>query len=174
MSAQQTQNPMRAARIEKVTVNIGVGEGGEKLQKAEKVLEMITGVKPARTLSKVTNRDWGLREGAPIGVRVTLRGEPADAFMKKALDIRQFKVPDYSFDDGGNLNFGVSDYTDFPGQKYDPEIGIFGMDIAVTINRPGTRVARRRLEARKIGKKHRVTREEAMELMRQKFNVEVI
>jgi large subunit ribosomal protein L5 len=173
MSA-QTANPMRQARIEKVVVNIGVGEGGEKLQKAEKVMEMITGKKPARTLSKVANRDWNLRVGAPIGVRVTLRGEDAQAFIKKALDIRQFKVPDYSFDDGGNLNFGVPDYTDFPGQKYDPEIGIFGMDIAVVIARPGNRVKNRRLEKRRIPAEHKVTREEAMELMRTQFNVEVI
>ncbi|HET6405770.1 MAG TPA: 50S ribosomal protein L5 [Candidatus Thermoplasmatota archaeon] len=167
-------NPMRVPRIEKVVVNIGVGEGGEKLQKAERVMEMVTGVKPARTISKVSNRDWGLREGTPIGVRVTLRGEQAEEFVKRALDIRQFKVPDYSFDDGGNLNFGVSDYTDFPGMKYDPEIGIFGMDIAIVIARPGNRVKNRRLEARKIGKEHKVTREEAMALMTAKFNIEVI
>jgi len=167
-------NPMRVPRIEKVVVNIGVGEGGEKLQKAERVMEMVTGVKPSRTLSKVTNRDWGLRVGAPIGVRVTLRGEEAEAFIRKALDIRQYKVPDYSFDDGGNLNFGVADYTDFPGMKYDPEIGIFGMDVAVVIERPGGRVRRRRLESRKVPKEHKVTREEAMELIKAKFNVEVI
>ena len=168
------ENPMRVPRIQKVVVNIGVGEGGEKLQKAERVVEMVTGVKPARTLSKVTNRDWGLRVGSPIGVRVTLRGEEADAFIRKALDIRQFKVPDYSFDDGGNLNFGVADYTDFPGMKYDPEIGIFGMDIAIVMERPGGRVARRRLEKRKVAKEHKVTREEAMEVMKARFNVEVI
>ena len=64
-----TANPMLQPRIEKVVVNIGVGEGGDKLVKAEKVMQMITGKKPARTLSKVTNRDWGLREGSPIGGR---------------------------------------------------------------------------------------------------------
>ena len=168
------ENAMRAPRVEKVVVNIGVGEGGDKLVKAEKVMQMVTGRKPARTLSRGTNREWGLREGSPIGIRVTLRGEEADAFIKKALDIRQFKMPDYSFDDGGNLNFGVPDYTDFPGQKYDPEIGIFGMDIAIVIARPGNRVKNRRLAPRKIPRHHKVTREEAMVLMQTKFNVEVI
>jgi large subunit ribosomal protein L5 len=169
-----TANPMLKPRIEKVVVNIGVGEGGDKLQKAEKVISMVTGGKPSRTLSKVTNRDWNLRLGAPIGVRVTLRGDEADAFLRKALDIRQFKVPDYSFDAGGNLNLGIPDYTDFPGMKYDPEIGIFGMNIAVVIERPGGRVARRRLQARKVPRHHKATREEAMDLLREKFNVEVI
>jgi large subunit ribosomal protein L5 len=107
-------------------------------------------------------------------VRVTLRGDAADEFLRKALDIRQFKMPDYSFDDGGNLNFGVPDYTDFPGMKYDPEIGIFGMDIAVVIERPGGRVRRRRVAARKVPREHKVTRDEAMALMKQKFNLEVI
>lgn len=168
------QTPMMQPRIEKVVVNIGVGEGGDKLQKAEKVMEMVTGAQPSRTLSKVANRDWGLRVGGPIGVRVTLRGEAAEAFIRKALDIRQFRVPDYSFDDGGNLNFGVPDYTDFPGMKYDPEIGIFGMDIAIVIARPGNRVKSRRLKARKIPREHKVSREEAQQLMTSKFNVEVI
>lgn len=174
MGRYKYDNPMRVPRVEKVVVNIGVGEGGEKLQKAEKVMEMVTGVKPARTISKGSNREWNLREGTPIGVRVTLRGDEAEAFVKKALDIRQFKIPDYSFDDGGNLNFGVADYTDFPGMKYDPEIGIFGMDIAIVIARPGNRVKMRRLRARKIPAEHKVTREEAMALMAAKFNVEVI
>ena len=174
MGSYKYDNPMRVPRIEKVVVNIGVGEGGEKLQKAEKVMEMVTGGKPARTMAKVSNREWGLREGTPIGVRVTLRGEEAEAFIRKALDIRQFKVPDYSFDDGGNLNFGVADYTDFPGMKYDPDIGIFGMDIAIVIARPGNRVKSRRLGARKVPAEHKVAREEAMALMTAKFNVEVI
>lgn len=168
------ENPMRVPRIMKVVVNIGVGEAGEKLQKAERVMEIITGVKPARTMSKVNNRDWGLRTGLPIGVRVTLRGEAADAFLRKALDIRDFKIPNYSFDDNGNLNFGISDYTDFPGQRYDPEIGIFGLDIAIVIERPGGRVRRRRILSRKVGTGHRVAREEAMALMKQQFNIEVI
>ncbi len=167
-------NPMRVPRISRVSVNIGVGEGGEKLQKAEKVLQMITGVTPCRTLSRVTNRDWGLRVGSPIGVRATLRGPAADEFLNRALDIRQFKVPNYSFDDGGNLNFGVPDYTDFPGMKYDPEIGIFGMDIAVVIERAGSRVKTRRLKARRVPPHHKVMRDEAMALMTAKFNVEVI
>lgn len=167
-------NPMQAPRLSKVIVNIGVGEGGEKLQKAERVLEMVTGVKPSRTLSKVTNRDWGLREGTPIGCRVTLRGDAAKEFVRKALDIRQFKVPEYSFDDYGNLNFGVPDYTDFPGMRYDPEIGIFGMDIALVIERPGSRIKRRRLRATKVPAHQRLSRAEGMAYMKKEFNVEVI
>ena len=60
-------------RITKVTINIGVGEGGQRLQLAEQVLELMTGQKPVRTLSKSTNRDLGTRVGGPIGCKVTMR-----------------------------------------------------------------------------------------------------
>ncbi|MEC7703904.1 MAG: 50S ribosomal protein L5, partial [Candidatus Thermoplasmatota archaeon] len=66
-----TENPMLTPRITKVTVNIGVGEGGNRLVLGERVLELVTGLSPVRTLSKKTNRDMGTREGAPIGCKVT-------------------------------------------------------------------------------------------------------
>ncbi|HNX47086.1 MAG TPA: 50S ribosomal protein L5 [Methanomassiliicoccales archaeon] len=169
-----SENIMRLPRIEKVVVNMGVGESGDRLIKAQKVIEMVTGQKSKQTVSKVTNRDWGIREGQPIGCVVTLRGAKADDFLKRAFTIRENRIASYSFDREGNLSFGVPDYTDFSGMKYDPEIGIFGMDISVSIQRPGKRVARRRVMRRSIPHTHRMTRPEAMEFIKQKFNVEVI
>lgn len=169
-----SDNVMRLPRIEKVVVNMGVGESGDRLVKAQKVIEMVTGQKSKQTISKVTNRDWGIREGQPIGCIVTLRGEKAESFLKRAFTIRENRIASYSFDREGNLSFGVPDYTDFSGMKYDPEIGIFGMDISVSIQRPGKRVARRRVMRRSIPHTHRMTRPEAMEFIKQKFNVEVI
>jgi len=169
-----SENIMRLPRIEKVVVNMGVGESGDRLIKAQKVIEMVTGQKSKQTVSKVTNRDWGIREGQPIGCVVTLRGAKADDFLKRAFTIRENRIASYSFDREGNLSFGVPDYTDFSGMKYDPEIGIFGMDISVSIQRPGKRVARRRVMRRSIPHIHRMTRPEAMEFIKQKFNVEVI
>ena len=69
----ESANPMLSPAITKVTVNIGVGEGGRRLQLAEKVLEVLTGMTPSRTLSTKTNRDLGTRKGAPIGCKVTIR-----------------------------------------------------------------------------------------------------
>jgi len=134
---------MRDLHIDKVTVNIGVGEAGEKLVKAQKVLEMVTGQKSVQTISKTVNRDLGIRVGMPLGCKVTLRGEAADSFLKRALLIRENRVYEYSFDRDGNMSFGISDYTDFDGMKYDPEIGIFGMDVNVVIRRVGGPVSRR-------------------------------
>ncbi|HEV8359776.1 MAG TPA: 50S ribosomal protein L5, partial [Candidatus Thermoplasmatota archaeon] len=167
-------NVMRHPRLEKVVVNIGVGEGGEKLIKAEKVLGMVTGKKPVRTLSKVNNREWGLKPGMPIGAKVTLRGDDARAFLKKAFDVRNGIVPWYNFDDGGNLNFGVPDYTDFPGMKYDPDIGIYGMNITAVISRAGARIRGRRLLRSRIPGRQRVDREEATAWVAKEFGVQVV
>ena len=165
---------MRQLRVEKVVVNIGVGEAGERLVKAQKVLEMLTGQIPLVTTSKTTNRDLGIREGMPIGCKVTLRHDTAEEFLKRALWIRENRVAEYSFDPEGNLSFGISDYTDFEGMRYDPEIGIFGMDVNVIIQRPGYRVTKRRILKRRLPHRHRVTREEAMDFMKEQFAVEVV
>jgi len=165
---------MRDLHVEKVVVNIGVGEAGERLAKAEKVLEMVTKQKPVETLSKTVNRDLGIREGMPLGCKVTLRGDAAVDFIKQALSIREMRVPEYSFDKEGNMSFGISDYTDFEGMKYDPEIGIFGMDISVVLRRPGNRITQRALLKRRIPKSHRVDRDEAIQYMKDNFQVQVI
>ena len=165
---------MRDLHVEKVVVNIGVGEAGERLVKAEKVLEMVTGQKPVETISKTVNRDLGIRQGMPLGCKVTLRGQVAEDFVKKALVIREMRVPEYSFDKEGNMSFGISDYTDFEGMKYDPEIGIFGMDISVVLRRPGNRITQRALLRRRVPKSHRVCRDEAIQFMKDKFEVEVV
>jgi large subunit ribosomal protein L5 len=165
---------MRDIRVEKVVVNVGVGEAGEKLVKAQKVLELVTKQKSVQTLSHQAVRDWGVRRNMPIGTRVTLRGEAADVFLKAALEIRNNRLPGYSFDPRGNVSFGIQDYTDFPGMKYDPEVGVFGMDVAVSLQRPGFRIARRRVRARKIPRRHRVSREEGMTFMKDRYKVEVV
>ena len=167
-------NAMREIRVDKVVVNIGVGEAGERLVKAQKVLEMVTGQKSVQTISKTVNRDLGIRVGMPLGCKVTLRGEAAEDFIRKALPIREMRVPVYSFDKEGNMSFGITDYTDFDGMKYDPEIGIFGMDISVVLRRPGNRITKRALLKRRIPKDHRVNRDEAIQYMKDKFKVEVV
>lgn len=167
-------NPMTQPRIAKVTVNIGVGEGGEKLQKAEKVLAKLTGHKPVRTLGKEMNRELGVRLGEPIGCKVTLRGQDAEKFVSRALYTRKNKVYEYSFDNQGNLQFGVTDYTNFEGERYDPDIGVFGMDVCITLEKPGHRIKRRRSLTRVVPDHHRVSRDEAKAFLVPKFSIEVV
>jgi large subunit ribosomal protein L5 len=167
-------NSMREIGIKKVVVNIGVGEAGEKLIKAERVLELLTHRKPVRTLSRTTNKDLGIRKDMPIGCKVTLRGEPAYDFLKGAFWVKENKIADYSFDPQGNFSFGIGDYTDFQGMKYDPDIGIFGMDISVTLGRSGDRVKERRIAKGKIPKHHRLSQKEARDFVKSKLSVEVV
>ena len=163
-----------APKIDKVTINIGVGEAGERLNKAETVLNSITDHKPIETLSRTTNKDWAIRKDMPIGCKVTLRGKDADEFLKQALGTRENKMADYSFDDEGNLSFGIPDHTLFKSQKYDPKIGIFGMDICITMKKPGYRVKRRRIASRRVPQRHRVKKEETKKFFSETFKVEVI
>ena len=167
-------NPMKDIRLEKAVINIGVGDAGERLLKAEKVLQMVTKRKPIRTIAKTTNRDFGIRRGMDIGVKVTLRGTEAEEFVKTALWIRENRIADYSFDPEGNFSFGIQDYTDFPGMKYDPEIGIFGLDISVVLTRPGKRVAKRRVLRGSVPTHHRIARHEGIEFVKSRFSVEVV
>jgi large subunit ribosomal protein L5 len=160
--------------VAKVVVNIGVGQSGDRLEKAEKILKELTGATPVRTISRKTVRDWNLREGMPIGCKVTLRGERAVEFAKRCLWPRENRVPEWSFDREGNLQFGVADHTGLEGQKYNPDIGVFGMDLALTVERPGYRIKRRRLLTRHIPSRHRVTREEAKAFLKQQLNLEIM
>ena len=171
----ETVNPMLSPSITKVTVNIGGGEGGKRLQLAEKGLEVLTGMKPSRTLSMKTNRDLGTRKGAPIGCKVTIRGqEKISSFLKDAFWVRDGTLPSYNFDSQGNLSFGISDYTDFPDQKYDPDIGIFGMDVNVVLERPGHRISRRRRRKSRVSKDHRISREESKEWFSSNFELNIV
>src|SRR5439155_1286336 len=79
----------------------------------------------------------------------------------------------YSFDPRGNFSFGIQDYTDFPGMKYDPEIGVFGMDVSVSLQRPGWRVSRLANRPRPVPRRHRVSPAEGFQFMKGRFKAEV-
>ena len=166
--------PMLKPKIAKVVVNISVGKSGEPLEKATKVLKELTGQSPCKRKAKKTIRDFGIRRGEPIACMVTLRKHRAMEFLKKVLPVVDNKISKESFDKYGNFAFGVKEHIEIPGVKYDPEIGIFGMDICVSLSRPGYRVKERRLEKAEIGSKHRLTPEEAMIFVKETLGVEIV
>ncbi len=166
-------NPMKQVRIEKVTVNMGVGQAGEELKKGTEILSRITGKKPVQTICKVRQPTWGLRIGLPIGVKVTLRKSAAQEFLKTALAAKDNKLPARCFDKFGNFGFGIKEYIDMPGAKYDPKLGIRGFDVLVTLQKPGFRIKRRKIRTQKVAKNHTVKPEEAMDFVKQTFNVAV-
>jgi len=168
------ENPMLKPRIEKVTVNISVGKSGEPLEKAMKVLEDLTGQKPCTRRARKTIRDFGIRRGEPIACLITLRKEKAQEFLKRVFHATENKISSRSFDLVGNFSFGIKEHIDIPGTKYVPELGITGMDITVTMERPGYRVKRRHRAKSGISTKHLLTAKESMLFLNKDFGVEIV
>jgi len=170
---QKASNPMHGLHIDKVVVHMGVGESGEKLLKATDIMKTITGNNPVRTIAKKTQPAFGIRKGAPIGCRVTLRGTKAGEFLATALNIIERRLSPGQFDRRGNFSFGIEEHTDFPGMSYDPQIGIYGMDINVVLARNGVRISRRKREQKKLPEKQHVTVEDAILFLKAQYKVEV-
>ncbi|NLM30002.1 MAG: 50S ribosomal protein L5 [Methanomicrobiales archaeon] len=164
---------MKEIYIDKVIVHMGVGESGEKLVRAEELVKQITGQKPVRTIAKRTQPAFGIRKGAPIGCKVTLRRANAEKFVEMALDIIERHLATHQFDQTGNFSFGIEEHTDFPGMAYDPAIGIYGMDVNVVLERKGARIARRGVARRKLPNEQKVKKDEAIAFMRERYQVEV-
>ena len=166
-------NAMRRAFIRKVVLNIGVGKSGEAVERASKVLQQLTGQKPSQRKAKDSIRDFGVHRGEPIGLKVTVRGDGTKELISRLLAARDKKMADSCFDDKGSVSFGLKEHIEIPGTRYDPEIGIWGMNVSVLLERPGGRVSRRLHKPGRIGKKHVVGREEAIAFFKDQFGVVV-
>ncbi|MFC6989340.1 50S ribosomal protein L5 [Haloplanus sp. GCM10025708] len=162
---------MREPSIDKVVVHMGVGEGGRELADAEDILESVTGQQSVRTSAKRTIAEFGIRQGDPIGAKVTLRGDDAREFLETALTIVDLSRS--QFDDTGNFSFGVTEHTEFPSQEYDPNVGIYGLDVTVNLVRPGYRVTKREKASRAIPARHRLSVDDAVRFLEANFDVEV-
>lgn len=179
MSMEETRkkwqsNPMVKPRIEKVTVNMAVGKSGEILEKATRVLKQLAGQQPCKRNAKMTIRDFGIRKGEPIACIVTLRKEKAKEFLKKAFYTVDNRISKEKFDNFGNFSFGIREHIEMPDTKYVPELGIHGMDVCVTLCRPGYRVKNRRRAKSNVGSKHMLAPEETMLFIKDEFGVETV
>ncbi len=168
------QGGIRDVRIGKLVLNIGVGRSGEAIERARRVLEDLVSQKASFRKAKKSIRDFGVHKGEPIGMMVTLRRQKAEDTLKLLLQSRENRISASSFDDFGNCSFGIKEHIEIPGVRYSPEIGIFGMNASVVLERAGYRVARRTRTPGKIGKNHRVNKEESVAFFKKKFNVEVV
>ena len=157
--------------IEKVTLNLGVGAAGENLEKAKKLLEMVAKQKPIETKGKKRIPTWNVRPGVPIGAKVTLRGKKAEEVLSTLLDSIDRKLKKGNFDELGNISFGIHEYIDIPGFKYDPDIGMLGFDVNVTLQKWGYRVKKRKMRTAGVPRKHALRKEEAMEYFKKRLNV---
>jgi large subunit ribosomal protein L5 len=167
------EEPMTKPYIAKVVANIGVGSGGDNMGPALKLLEKLTGKKPVQTYSKHKIPAWGLRLGLPIGCKVTLRGKQAHDFLERSIMAVEKELKERNFDKVGNLSFGIEQYAFYEGVKYDPDIGTMGLQVSVTLQRPGFRVKQRKLRPSKIGKSHMIPKEEAIAFITKEFGVTI-
>lgn len=165
---------MKELRIGKLVLNIGVGRSGEAIERARRVIEDLVDQKASFRKAKKSIRDFGVHKGEPIGMMVTLRGKKAPEVLKLLLQARENKIASSSFDEYGNCSFGIKEHIEIPGVKYSPDIGIFGMNVSAVLERPGYRVSRRNRAPSKVGKNHRVGRDEALEFFKKNFGIEVI
>lgn len=164
---------MRNIRIEKVTLNIGVGTAADRLEKAKKLLHKITGKTPITTVTNKRIPTWNVRPGLHIGVKVTLRGEEARELLKKLLIAVDNTISPNAFDSEGNFGFGIPEYIDIPGMEYIVEIGIMGLEAAVTLERPGYRIKKRKFQRKRIPTRHRISQEEAISYLENEFKVKI-
>lgn len=167
------ENPMKKIFLEKVTLNICAGNDKLAMQKAEKLLIKLTNKTPVRCTAKKRIAQWQLRPGLPIGYKVTLRGGDAKKILKWVLVSKRSKLSQKSFDSYGNFSVGFHEYLDLEGMKYDAEIGIMGFEMVVTFARKGYRILRRRVYKNKVPLRHRVTKEEVTEYLKENIGVEV-
>jgi large subunit ribosomal protein L5 len=173
LNENKKNNSMREIFVEKVVVNIGVGEGGQELEKAIKIIKLLTNKPAVKTMCKVKLPTWGIRPGIPIGCKTTLRGKNALDFIELTLKAKRNILKKKSFSKEGNFSYGIHEYLDVPGIKYDPDLGIKGFDVCVNLKRKGYRVKQRKHNTSKVGKYQKINKEDAINFATEKLKVVV-
>lgn len=171
--SKKTENVMRKIKVAKVTLNIGTGKEKSALEKGTKLIKHITGIDPVVTKTKKRIPSWGLRPGLAIGCKLTLRGKEAEKILERLLHAKDRKLSRKQFDNEGNFSFGIPEYIDIQNIKYNPEIGITGLEVAVTLERPGFRIKRKKIGNSIVPRKHRISREDSIAFISSNFNVKM-
>ena len=135
------QNRLEVPKISKVVLNMGIGENvsdSKKINSAVDALELISGQKPVKTIAKKAIAGFKLREGLPVGVKVTLRKKVMYEFIDRLINIALPRVRDFrglnkkSFDGNGNYAFGIKEHIIFPEINYESVTDIWGMDVVIS------------------------------------------
>ncbi|MBI3032422.1 50S ribosomal protein L5 [Candidatus Woesearchaeota archaeon] len=166
-------NKMRQIKIEKITLNIGAGKDQTRLEKGVKLIKHITNVDPVKTITKKRIPSWGVRPGLPIGCKLTIRDTSNIELIKRFLKAKANKLVPSNFDENGSIAFGIHEYIDIPQVGYNPDVGLMGLQVCITLEKAGFRIKRRKYRARKIPAKQRITKEAAIKYMQETFGITV-
>ena len=164
------ENLMRKIKIEKVVLS--VGGVAEELEKGIKLLEIITGKKPARLKSRKRIPNFGVRPNLEVGGVVTMR-QSLNEFLKRMLVAvdNTLKTKQISTN---NFSFGIKEYIEIPKVEFQRDIGIRGLDVTVVFKRAGRRVRIKKIKAGKIPARQAIPKEEIIKFMEENFDTKFI
>jgi large subunit ribosomal protein L5 len=164
------KNPMKEIKIEKVILS--VGGTGENLEKDVKLLKILTGRTPAKMKTRKRIPALGVRPKLEVGALVTIRKNPEEVLMKMLATqnntLRKSQISENTF------SFGIKEYIEIPGVEYQRDIGIRGFDVTVTFKRAGKRVRRKKVKRGKLPHRQKVSEEEIIKFMEERFNTKFV